>query len=103
MKSRFLAVLIVVCSLPSMAQVQSIMIAAGTPEDAAIQSISKEPDDAKRLAMWEEFVTKFATNPAAVAYGDSQIAQQYLNTGDAAKALSYGEKAMAAVPNNLDI
>lgn len=103
MKSRFLAVVVALCSLPAVAQVQSIVIAAGTPEDAAIQSISKEGDDGKRLALWEEFVGKFASNPAAVAYGNSQIAQHYLNGGDAAKALVYGDKAMAAVPNNLDI
>ena len=104
MKNRFLAiVLFAIWAVPSLAQLQSILIPAGTPEDAAIQSITKEPDDAKRLAMWEEFVTKFASNAAAVAYGDSQIAQHYLSTGDAAKALAYGDKAMAAAPNNLDI
>ncbi len=104
MKSRLLAIIfLAVWTLPAAAQVQNILIEAGTPEDLAIQNITKEPDDAKRLAMWEEFVTQYASNPAAVAYGDSQIAQHYLSAGDAAKALTYGDKAMAAVPNNLDI
>jgi hypothetical protein len=104
MKNRLLAILLLtIFTLPAVAQVQSLLIPAGTPEDEAIQSITKEPDDAKRLAMWEEFVTKFSANPAAVAYGDSQIQQHYLSSGDAAKALAYGDKAMAAVPNNLDI
>ncbi len=104
MKNRFLAIrLIAIWVLPLAAQVQSLLIPAGTPEDGAIQTITKEPDDAKRLAMWEDFVTKFASNPAAVAYGNSQIQQHYLSTGDATKALAYGDKAMAAVPNNLDI
>ena len=104
MKNRFLAIILVaVSTAPAAAQVQSILIEAGTPEDAAIQAITKESDDAKRLAMWEEFVAKYASSPAAVAYGDSQIAQHYLSAGDAAKALAYGDKAMAAVPNNLDI
>lgn len=104
MQNRLLAIfLLVIGTLPSAAQVQSLLIPAGTPEDEAIQSITKEPDDTKRLAMWEQFVSKFTSNPAAVAYGNSQIAQQYLSTGDASKALAYGDKAMAAVPNNLDI
>lgn len=104
MKNRFLAIiLLAVWAVPAAAQVQNILIEAGTPEDLAIQDITKEPDEAKRVAMWEEFVTKYAANSAAVAYGDSQIAQHYLSAGDAAKALAYGDKAMAAVPNNLDI
>ena len=104
MKNRFLAIiLLAIWTVPSPAQVQSILIPAGTPEDEAIQNITKESDEAKRLAMWEEFAAKYANNPAAVAYGDSQIAQHYLSSGDAAKALAYGDKAMAAVPNNLDI
>ncbi len=104
MKSGYLAIfLLVIGTLPVAAQVQNLLIPAGTPEDEAIQSITKEPDDAKRLAMWEQFVSKFASNAAAVAYGDSQIQQHYLSSGDAAKALAYGDKAMAAVPNNLDI
>ena len=104
MKNRFLALaFLAVWAIPAAAQLQSILIPAGTPEDEAIQTISKESDDAKRLASWEQFVAKFGSNPAAVAYGDSQIAQQYLTAGDAAKALAYGDKAMAAVPNNLDI
>ena len=104
MKNRFMAILLLAMwTLPAVAQVQSLLIPAGTPEDEAIQSITKEPDDAKRLAMWEQLVSKFASNPAAVAYGNSQIQQQYLSSGEAAKALAYGDKAMAAVPNNLDI
>lgn len=96
----WLALLVVV---PAQAQVQSLLIPAGTPEDQDIQTITKEPDDAKRLKLWEEFAAKYAANPAAVAYGDSQLAQYYLSTGQPDKAMAYGDKAMAAVPNNLDI
>ncbi len=104
MKSRFLAIIfLAIWVTPAVAQVQAILIEAGTPEDLAIQNITKETDDAKRVTMWEEFITKYASNPAAVAYGDSQLAQHYLAAGDAAKALAYGDKAMAAIPNNLDI
>ena len=103
MRHTILAALVLTLTISATAQVQGIFIPAGTPEDQAIQDINKESDEAKRVAMWEEFVTKYAGNAAAVAYGDSQIAQHYLSAGDAAKALAYGDKAMAAVPNNLDI
>lgn len=85
------------------AQIDRIVIAAGTDEDHALQAISSEQDAQKKLAMYEEFVQKFSANPAAVAYGNWQIAQAYQSTGDLQKALDYGDKALAGSPHNLDI
>jgi tetratricopeptide (TPR) repeat protein len=85
------------------AQVDKIVIAAGTPEDQALTSISNEQDTQKKLAMYEEFVQKSASNPAAVAYGDWQLAQSYQGAGDLQKALAYGDRALAGSPRNLDI
>ena len=85
------------------AQVDRIVIAAGTDEDHALQAISNEQDAQKKLAMYEEFVQKFSSNPAAAAYGNWQISQAYQATGDLQKALDYGDKALAGSPRNLDI
>jgi tetratricopeptide (TPR) repeat protein len=85
------------------AQVDRIVIAAGTDEDHALQAISSEQDPQKKLAMYEEFVQKFSSNPAAAAYGNWQISQAYQATGDLQKALDYGDKALAGSPHNLDI
>jgi len=85
------------------AQLERIVIAAGTPEDQALQAITNEPDAQKKLSMYEDFVQKFSSNPAAVAYGNWQISQAYQTSGDLAKALSYGDKALAGAPHNLDI
>src|ERR1035438_9848721 len=85
------------------AQVDRIVIAAGTDEDHALQAITSEQDPQKKTAMYEEFVQKFSSNPAAVAYGDWQLSQAYQATGDLPKALDYGDKALAASPRNLDI
>ncbi len=104
MRTRFLApLLLLVVSISALAQIQSILIPAGTPEDEAIQTIGKEPDEAKRVPLWEEFVTKFASDKAAVAYGNAELARYFAAVGNPEKALAYGEKAIAAVPNNLDI
>jgi tetratricopeptide (TPR) repeat protein len=97
--SLFLPVLTVSVS----AQVDHIVIAAGTDEDKALQAISNEPDAQKKVAMYEEFVQKFASNPAAVAYGNWQLSQAYQGTGDLQKALDDGDKALAGSPHNLDI
>ncbi len=85
------------------AQLDKIVIAAGTPEDQALQAISNEPDAQKKLAMYQDFLQKFSSNPAAVAYGNWQVSQYYQSAGDLAKALEYGDKALASSARNMDI
>ncbi|MGA8762312.1 MAG: hypothetical protein WB562_05425 [Candidatus Sulfotelmatobacter sp.] len=85
------------------AQIDKIVIAAGTDEDRDLQAISNEPDAQKKIAMYQDFVTKYSANPAAVTYGNWQLSQAYQATGDLNKALDYGDKALAGSPRNLDI
>jgi len=59
--------------LQSTAQVDHIVIAAGTPEDQALQAITSEQDPQKKLALYEDFVKKFSENPAAVAFCRSPV------------------------------
>jgi len=96
-------VLIFLFALPGFAQMDKILIPAGTPEDQALQAIAAESDEAKKLPMYEDFIQKFSSNPAAVAYGNWQLSQAYDATGDTQKAIAYGEKALAGSPKNLDI
>ena len=96
-------VAVLFASLAALAQLDKITIPAGTPEDKALQTISNENDAQKKLAFYQDFVQQFSSNPMAVAYGDWQIAQYYQSSGDLAKALSYGDKALAARPNDMDI
>jgi len=102
-RSGWVAALFVALSLPLAAQTQKLVIAAGTPEDQALQAIGTEPDQQKKMAMYTDFVQKFAANPIAVVYGNWQLAQAYQQAGDNQKALEYGDKAIAAAPGNLDI
>ena len=94
---------IFVLAAQSSAQIDKINIPAGTPEDRDLQAISNEQDAAKKLAMYLDFVQKYSSNPAAVAYGNWQISQAYQTSGDLNKALDYGDKALAGAPRNLDI
>src|SRR5437763_1957855 len=82
-------------------QLDKIVIPAGTPEDQALTAITNEADPQKRIAMLDDFVQKFAANPAAVAYGNWQLEQAYSSAGDNGKALSYGDKALAANPSSI--
>jgi len=85
------------------AQIDKIVITAGTAQDQGLQAIASESDAQKRLTMLMDFVEKFASDPQAVAYGNSQLSQQYFEQGDTTKAMEFGEKALAAQPSNLEI
>ena len=100
--SVLLAILLSAASL-LYAQVDKIVIPAGTPEDQALNAINNEQDAQKRLAMYQEFQEKFASNPVAVAYANWQLSQYYQTAGDLQKASEYGDKAAAGAPHNIDI
>jgi len=85
------------------AQIDKLVIPAGTPEDHDLQAISAEGDASKKLALYQDFVQKYSSNPSAVAYGDWQISQAHQTAGELSKALEFGDKALAAAPHNLDI
>ncbi len=66
MKHFWSPVLVVLCfTLVSHAQLDRIVIPAGTPEDLALQEISKETDGQKKLSLYHDFLQKFSSNPAA--------------------------------------
>ena len=85
------------------AQVTSIIIPAGTPEDKAIQAVTAESDAQKKTALLQQMAKDFSSNPNAVAFAYSTLSQQALAAGDAAQALGYGDQALAAQPNNLEL
>ncbi|HZQ20573.1 MAG TPA: hypothetical protein VFA90_17920 [Terriglobales bacterium] len=85
------------------AQIDTITIPAGTPEDKDLNAINGEQDAQKKVSMYQDFLQKYASNPAAVAYANWQLSQFYQGAGDLQKAADYGEKALAGSPHNLDI
>ena len=100
---RALVVLLLLTSVNAGAQVAHLLIPAGSPEDKALQAINAEDDTQKRIPMLQSFLQEFAGNPQAVIYGQWQLAQQYLDSGDIPKAMEYGQKAVAGQPNNLEL
>jgi tetratricopeptide (TPR) repeat protein len=85
------------------AQVDTIVIPAGTPEDNDLNTIANEHDAQKKVSMYQDFLQKYASNQAAVAYANWQLSQYYQSTGDLQRALECGDKAAAGSPHNLDI
>jgi len=104
---RFARQLILACflivSCAAWSQNTKISIPAGSPEDKDLAAIAAEGDVQKRIASYEEFVKKYADNKPALAYGEWQLSIQYSSSGQPAKALESGDKALEIDPNNLDI
>jgi tetratricopeptide (TPR) repeat protein len=99
----FTAFLLLVLTSALLAQVDTIVIPAGSPEDHDLNAISNEQDAQKKVTMYQDFLQKYASNPAAVAYANWQLSQSYQGSGDFQKALDFGDKALAGSPRNLDI
>ncbi|HLW53205.1 MAG TPA: hypothetical protein VKW06_10220 [Candidatus Angelobacter sp.] len=100
---RALVFLVLLAGSLAGAQVATISIPAGSAEEKAFQAASAESDPQKKIAMLEGIQQQFASNQQAVTLAQWQIAQQYLDQGDTAKALDYGQKALAGQPNNMDL
>ncbi len=85
------------------AQVDTIVIPAGTPEDNDLNTIANQQDAQKKVSMYQDFLQKYASDKPAVAYANWQLSQYYQSTGDMQKALECGDNAIAGSPHNLDI
>lgn len=99
----FTFVLILASLLTAVAQNTRIVIPAGTPEDKELNAIGVETDTSKQIEAYQDFITKYADNKAAVAYAEWQLSQAYVQAKDNAKALEWGDKALQSYPNDLDI
>ena len=80
-----------------------IVIPAGTPADKDLATIAAESDAQKRIALYTDFIQKYANDKAASAYGEWQLSQLYVSAGDTAKAMEHCDKAAELYPNDLDI
>src|SRR5450755_3429610 len=90
MRNLIFAVLLFFLMLPlACSQVEKITFAAGTPEDKDLNLISSQSDPQKQIAMYQDFLQKYAANPLAVTYANWQLSQVYLGTGDLQKATEY--------------
>ena len=103
MKCRMFALLGALLCATALAAQTRIAISAGTPEDKDLQTISAESDAQKRATLLGEFVVKYAGNASAVALGNAQLSQIAAASGDSARALALGDKALAAMPDLIEV
>jgi tetratricopeptide (TPR) repeat protein len=100
---QFVSIVVLLLSLAAFGQNSRITIPAGTPEDKELSAIVAESDASKRMAAYQDFINKYSSNKAAVAYAEWQLSQLYLAAGDKSNALSWGDKALQDYPNDLDL
>jgi tetratricopeptide (TPR) repeat protein len=82
-------------------QRKHFVINASTPEGEILQNIGQEPDESKKLALMQDFVSKYPKHEGAGWVYD-QMQQVFVKQKDYDKALDAGEKALAADPEDLD-
>jgi tetratricopeptide (TPR) repeat protein len=102
MKSGLVA--LVLLALPALAQEtkQHFVINVGTPEGQMLQSIGQDMDDAAKLTLTQEFLTKYPKHEGAPWV--CGIAQSiYLKQKEWDKVLDAGDKGLAVDPGDLDL
>lgn len=100
----YLLLLLVVLSLAVPAPAQRHKLAAinaETEEGKILQSIGQEADPTKKLALMEEFVTKFPTH-AASGWVYTQMQTAYAKANNPDKAIATGEKLLTLDAMDID-
>lgn len=99
---RYLVTLILLV-LPAVAQQrQNFTINVGSPEGQLLQNIGQEADEAKKVAMMEEFLTKYPKHEGA-GWVCVQLQAVYLGQKNYDKALDAGMKELDNDPNAIDV
>jgi tetratricopeptide (TPR) repeat protein len=101
MLPRILACLILL-ALAGAAQRQKVVINAETPEGALLQQFGQEQEDAKKIAVAEEFLAKFPQHEG-VPWVMGLLQPLYLKTNQLDKAIATGEKLLAGDPDDAEI
>jgi len=79
-----------------------VLIAANSPEDKALSAISAESDPQKKVAMFEDFIQKFAGSDAVVVALE-MLQADYLKAQDYPKVWETGERALALDPLDFNV
>ena len=88
--------------LPLLAQRQNFTINVGTPEGQQLQAIGQETDDAKKIGLMEDFLSKYPKHEGA-PWVAGQLETIYLNQKQYDKALDAADKAYTGGPNEVDL
>ena len=83
------------------AQRQGFTINPATPEGRLLQQVGQESDDAKKIALMEEFLAQYPKHDAVLWVYDQMVAS-CLKAGQYDKALAAAEKVVAQDPTDVE-
>ncbi len=90
-------------ALTARAQItRHIGVAAGSPEDKALTEIGATADPAQKLALLDKFMSDFGQNGDLAMVGNELYLEVYVAQKNTAKIYEYGDKILAADPDNFD-
>ena len=90
-----------VAALPFNAQRQGITIDTATPEGRLLQQVREESDDAKKVALMEQFLAQYPKHEGAV-WVCSQMIDSCAKLGQFDKAFAAAEKGLAQDPAGVE-
>src|SRR5262249_21671401 len=93
---------VLLSAVPGSAQIRNVTINAESEEGKLLQRAGEESDSAKKIAMLEEFLTKFGSHDA-VGYVHLQLQGEYIKANNFDKSLEHGVAAQAKAPDDLEI
>ena len=88
-------------ALPITAQRPAVFISASTPEGELLQQIRNEADPAKKLALAEQFLAKYAYHDGVPGVYTEMLAT-WTKTGEFDKAMDTAEKLLEKEPADLE-
>lgn len=95
-------VLLLSLAVPSFgAQRQEVVINTQTPEGRLLQQVGEEPDDAKKVALMEQFLAQYP-NHEGVIWVYSQMLPSCTKLGQYDKALAAAGNVLAKYPSDMD-
>lgn len=89
-------------ALSLLAQKQNFTINVGTPEGQQLQAIGQEADEAKKVSLMEDFLSKYPKHEGA-PWVAGQLEVIYLQQKAYDKALDAADKAYTGGPNEVDL
>jgi tetratricopeptide (TPR) repeat protein len=101
MRTCFAALLLFSMALPLGAQRPSVTISTATPEGRMLQQLREESDDAKKLALAEQFLAQYPDHEG-VPWVYSEMLASWTKTGQFDRVMATAEKLLAKDPTDLE-
>ncbi|MGE5644560.1 MAG: hypothetical protein ACM336_02090 [Acidobacteriota bacterium] len=96
-----IALVLLASAATAAAQRHKLDINTETPEGQLLQNIGNESDEAKKLALLEDFAAKYPQHSGA-AWVYEQMVATYVKAGQPDKALAAGDKLIALDPDDVE-